>query len=237
MTTTPTTPTTPADHLDTITERWNALQEAAGTRTVTTWPPAMGITRLMTEEERQEQAAERADTNPDAPGPRPTPVNVDVLDVMTTIETGLVTTADWLAERIQRPAFRAPTGRGWSDDVHKAAVLLAAKDAADPRRWKFTGQRDAPTAAEWLSLRMRDQPGPFRALDTGERDAVASVARMSAEMIARTLGEQRRATPLPHPCPQPCGGQLVVEGGDGTPPLVRCEDCGRTWTDTTTAVA
>ncbi|MFI7014407.1 hypothetical protein [Streptomyces sp. NPDC050164] len=229
--------TTAADDLDTITERWPTLHEAAGTRPTTTWPPAMGITRLMTEEERQEQAAERADTNPDAPGPRPTPIDVDVLDVMTTIETGLLTTADWLAERVQRPAFRATTGRGWSDDVHRQVVLLAAKDAADPRRWKYTGQRDAPTAAEWLSLRLRNAPGPFRALDEGERQAVENVARMGVELLRRTLGEARRKEAVPHPCPQPCGGQLVVEGGDGAPPVVRCEDCGRTWTEAAADVA
>lgn len=222
---------TAADDLDTITERWDTLADAAGQRPTTTWPPAMGITRLMSDEERQEQAAERADTNPDAPGPRPAPVNVDVLDVMTVIETGVVTAADWLAERVQRPAFRAPTGHGWSDDVHRAAVLLATKDAADPRRWRFTGQRSAPDAAEWLACRLRDQSGPFRRLDDGERQAVAEVAAAGAELIRRTLGDARRTTPLPHPCPMPCGGQLVVEGGDGAPPLVRCEDCGRTWTE------
>ncbi|GAA2392028.1 hypothetical protein [Streptomyces coeruleofuscus] len=173
----------------------------------------------MTEEERQEQAADRADTNPDAPGPRPTPVDVYVL---MTIETGLVTTADWLAERVKRPAFRAATGQGWSDDVHRQVVLLAAKDSADPRRWKFTGQRSAPEAAEWLSLRFRNSPGPFRTLAEGERQAVENVARMGAELIRRTLGEARRTEAVPHPCPLPCGGQLVVEGGDGAPPVVRC---------------
>ncbi|MEU0332201.1 hypothetical protein [Streptomyces sp. NPDC006193] len=221
---------TAADDLDTITERWTTLQERAGTRPTTTWPPAMGITRLLTEEERAAQAAERADTNPDAPGPRPAPVDVNVLDVMTTIETGLITAADWLASRVQRPAFKAPTGHGWSDDVHRAAVLLAAKDAADPRRWQYTGQRTAPDAAEWLALRLRDQPGPFRKLDEAERQAVAEVAAAGAELIRKTLGDARRREAVPHPCP-PCGGQLVVEGGDGAPPVLLCEDCGRTWTE------
>ncbi|MET8765498.1 hypothetical protein [Streptomyces sp. NPDC004658] len=222
---------TAADDLDTITERWTTLQERAGTRPTTAWPPAMGITRLLTDEERAEHAAERADTNPDAPGPRPAPVDIDVLDVMTTIETGLVTAADWLASRVQRPLFKAPTGQGWSDDVHRAAVLLAAKDAADPRRWRFTGQRSAPEAAEWLALRLRDQPGPFRKLDEGERQAVAEVAASGAELLRKTLGDARRREAVPQPCPVPCGGQLVVEGGDGAPPVVLCEDCGRTWTE------
>ena len=33
------------------------------------------------------------------------------------------------------------------------------------------------------------------------------------------------------------GGRLVVEGGDGEPPVVRCTapGCGRTWTEETTA--
>ncbi|MYW48858.1 hypothetical protein [Streptomyces sp. SID161] len=227
---------TAADDLDTITDRWTTLQERAGTRPSTTWPPAMGITRLMTDEERADQAAERADTAPDAPGPRPTPVDVNVLDVMTTIETGLVTAADWLANRIQRPAFTAPTGRGWNDDTHRAAVLLAAKDAADPRRWTYTGARTAPDAAEWLALRLRDAPGPFRRLDEGERQAVAAVASSGAELIRKTLGDARQRTTVPHPCPG-CAGQLVVEGGDGTPPVVLCEDCGRTWTETTAGAA
>ncbi|MBL1108014.1 hypothetical protein JK361_26075 [Streptomyces sp. 5-8] len=222
---------TAADDLDTITERWTTLQERAGTRPTSTWPPAMGITRLMTDEERADQAAERADTAPDAPGPRPTPVDIDVLDVMTTIETGLITAADWLASRVQRPAFKAPTGHGWSDDTHRAAVLLAAKDAADPRRWKYAGPRTAPDAAEWLALRLRDAPGPFRRLDEGERQAVAEVAASGVELLRKTLGDARRRETVPHPCPMPCGGQLVVEGGDGAPPKVLCEDCGRTWTE------
>jgi hypothetical protein len=223
--------TAAADDLDTITERWTTLQDRAGDRPTTTRPPAMGITRLLDDEERQALVDEHADTNPDAPGPRPVPVDLDVLDIMTTIETGLVTAADWLAERVQRPAFRAPTGHGWSDDVHRAAVLLAAKDAADPRRWKFTGQRSAPNAAEWLACRLRDQPGPFRKLDEGERQAVTEIAASGAELIRRTLGDARRTQAVPEPCPMPCGGQLVVEGGDGEPPVVRCEDCARTWTE------
>ncbi|WP_435643382.1 hypothetical protein ACR9VJ_18215 [Streptomyces sp. H49] len=222
---------TAVDDLDTITDRWATLQERAGTRPATTWPPAMGITRLMTEEERAEQAAERADTAPDAPGARPAPVDVDVLDIMRTIETGLITAADWVASRVQRPPFQAPTGRGWSDDVHRASVLLAAKDAADPRRWKYTGQRTAPEAAEWLALRLRGGAGPFRGLDEGERRAVAEVAASGAALIRKALGDARQRTAVPQPCPLPCGGQLVLEGGDGAPPVVLCEDCGRTWTE------
>ncbi|WP_282795159.1 hypothetical protein [Streptomyces sp. CC224B] len=221
-----------ADDLDTITERWTALEEAAGTRPTTTWPPAMGIARILDDEQRQALAEERADTNPDAPGPRPAPVDIDVLDVMTTIEQGLITTADWLASRVQRPVVTAATGRGWGDELHRQVALLAARDGADPRRWRFTGQRDAPAAAEWLALRVRVAPGPFRALDDGEQQAVARVAAMGAELIRRTLGEERRREAVPEPCPAPCGGQLVVEGGDGAPPVVSCEDCGRTWTET-----
>ena len=227
-------PACPIGHLETVIDRWPALQERAGTRAATSWPPAMGISRLMSEEERQELADERADTNPDAPGPRPAPVDVDVLDVMTTVETGLVTAADWLASRIQREPVTAPTGRGWSDDAHKTAVLLAAKDAADPARWRFTGQRTTPAAAAWLADRLATRPGPCRPLDDGERGAVIEVARMASELVGRTLGDARRVEDVPHPCPQPCGGQLVVEGGDGTPPVVRCTSpgCGRTWTET-----
>ncbi|MEU1155741.1 hypothetical protein ABZ369_22370 [Streptomyces sp. NPDC005918] len=223
-----------ADDLDTITERWAALAEAAGTRPVTGWPPVMGVALILNAEQREEHAAERADTAPDAPGPRPVPVDVDVLDVMRTIEDGLCTTADWLASRVQRPPLGAATGRGWSDDVHRQALLLAAKDGADPRRWSYRGERTAPAAAEWLALRVRAAAGPFRALDVGELEAVAKVAAMGAALIARALGEERRRVPVPHPCPT-CGGQLLVEGGDGQPPVVRCEDCGRAWKDRTAA--
>ncbi|MFB7776897.1 hypothetical protein [Streptomyces bauhiniae] len=229
MTTAPTAAA--ADQLDTITERWATLADRAGDRPATTWPPAMGITRLMSEEERAEQAAERLDTDPDAPGPRPAPIDVNVLDVMTTIETGLLEAADAIAERVQRPAYRAQTGRGWTDNAHRELALLAARDSADPRRWRLTGQRTAPDAAEWLALRLRDQPGPFRPLDQMERELVAAVAATAAELLRKTLGDARQRTVVPHPCPMPCGGQLVVEGGDGEPPLVLCEDCGRTWTE------
>ncbi|MGD6761378.1 hypothetical protein ACOKM5_20805 [Streptomyces sp. BH097] len=219
---------TAADDLATITDRWPSLAEAAGTRPVTGWPPIMGIARILDDEERAQYAAERADTAPDAPGPRPTPVDVDVLDVMNTIEQGLCTTADWLASRVQRPVMTVPTGRGWSDEAHRQAVLAAAKDAADPRRWKYQGERTAIAAAVWLAFRLADAPGPFRALDEGERLAVEKVAAMGVELLHRTLGEQRRTEPVPQPCPV-CRGQLVVEGGDGLPPVVRCEDCGRSW--------
>ncbi|MDX3831368.1 hypothetical protein [Streptomyces europaeiscabiei] len=227
-------PDCPLGHLETVSDRWSTLEERAGTRPTTSWPPAMGITRLMSDEERQELAEERADTNPDAPGPRPAPVDVDVLDVMTTVETGLVTAADWLASRIQREPVKAPTGKGWGDEAHRAAVLLAAKDTADPARWRFTGQRTATAAAEWLAARLADRPGPFRRLDDGERGAVVEVARMASELVRRSLGDARRVEPVPHPCPHPCGGQLVVEGGDGEAPIVRCTErhCGRTWTET-----
>ncbi|MGW4728883.1 hypothetical protein ACWEQC_06830 [Streptomyces shenzhenensis] len=229
-------PECPVGHLDTVVDRWPALQERAGTRPTTSWPPAMGVARLMSEEERQEHAAERADTAPDAPGPRPAPVDVNVLDVMTTVDTGLVTAADWLASRIQREPIKTPTGKGWGDEAHKAVVLLAAKDAADPARWKLTGQRSAPAAARWLAGRLANRPGPCRQLDNGERQAVAEVARMASELMRRVLGDARRMTPVPQPCPAPCGGQLVVEGGDGEPPVVRCEDCGRTWAEAASGI-
>jgi len=224
-------PECPIGHLDAITGRWPTLEERAGDRPTTTWPPAMGIARLISDEERQELADERADTNPDAPGPRPAPVDVDVLDIMALIENGLVTTVDWLAERIQREPLRAPAGRGWDDEVHRTAVLLAAKDAANPARWRFTGRRTAAAAATWLAARLRNEPGPFRKLDEGERQAVENVAAMAGELLRRALGDARRTKTVPHPCPMPCGGQLVVEGGDGEPPVVRCEECGRTWTE------
>ncbi|MCQ9179196.1 hypothetical protein KMT30_09130 [Streptomyces sp. IBSBF 2953] len=65
----------------------------------------------------------------------------------------------------------------------------------------------------------------------GERQAVAEVAASGARLIRRTLGGAPREAPVPEPCPARCGGQLAVEGGDGEPQVIRCEDCGRTWTE------
>ncbi|MFE7977631.1 hypothetical protein [Streptomyces shenzhenensis] len=72
-------PECPVGHLDTVVDRWPALQERAGTRPTTSRPPAMGVARLMSVE-RQEYEAERADTSPDAPAPRPAPVDVEGSD-------------------------------------------------------------------------------------------------------------------------------------------------------------
>jgi hypothetical protein len=48
-------------------------------------------------------------------------------------------------------AGQGSEGEGVGDEAHRAAVLLAAKDATDPARSKDTGQRGATTAAAWLA--------------------------------------------------------------------------------------
>ncbi|MFG2144114.1 hypothetical protein ACGFRG_07930 [Streptomyces sp. NPDC048696] len=221
--------TSAIDHLDTVVDSWADLQDALAARQNTGWPPAMGVTRLLDEQEREAVLDERADSSPDAPGPRPTPLAVDIFDVMRAIERDLVELADQLAERIQRPALRGVTGRGWSDDIHRQAVMLATKDGADGRRWRFVGNRDTVTAARWLASRARADDGPFRALTEGEQARLDHVAAQCAARAERALGIARRVLTTPHPCPH-CDGALKVEGGDGQPPAVRCSDCQRAWT-------
>lgn len=221
---------TVAEDLDTIADNWPALRDMLGGRPTTTWPPAMGVSRLLDDQERAERAAERADTAPDAPGPRPVPVDVDVLDTMTAVTAELVDLADQLAARIQRPvlSLSVTTGQGWTDDLHRAAVLLTAQDSADVRRWRYVGQRTVSDAAEWIAARYQASAGPFRPLTEGERARVEQVAAGGAARVRRALGLARRTTPAPYPCPA-CRGSLVVEGGDGEPPAVRCEEDGCGW--------
>ncbi|MEU7044963.1 hypothetical protein AB0A77_28445 [Streptomyces varsoviensis] len=226
-------------HLQTIRDRWDDLHESLATPTHVSWPPA-GLTTYLrdledadrTPEERQQlaamAAAEHADRRGDAPGPRPVPLSVRIFDTMRTVERDLVDLADQVAADIQRPVIPAATGRGWTDDVHRTAVLLSARDSADRTRWHYTGTRTAPLAAAWLIARLTGAPGPFRPLTLAHRERIARIAEINAERVERALGLARREVQVDRPCPR-CLGELVIDGGDGEPPAVQCVACGRTW--------
>src|SRR5690606_1321363 len=94
------------------------------------------------------------------------PLNLDALDAARTTELALLGTADHIATVAQRPAVTVTTRQGWTDDLHRQAALLAARDQADPRRWSLTdtATRTPVHAAVWLQQRLDGLPGPFRPL-------------------------------------------------------------------------
>src|SRR5579884_3218027 len=105
---------TAADHLATVIRHWPDLAEALAARQADTWPPTMGIARIIDAEDREMAAAERAaDRNPEQIGVRPAPLRIHILDTMRTVEAALVHLADQVAADIQRPAhpeLRAAAG-------------------------------------------------------------------------------------------------------------------------------
>lgn len=217
-----------AAHLATVVRLWPDLVDALAVRQQTTWPPTMGIARLVDQDEREHAAAHRyLDRRTDQIGETPAPIRLDIVDTMRTVQADLVHTADVIAAEVQRPAMsRAP--RHWPAGDRARRNQLAEADAADPRRWRFPGARSAPLAAAWLAARLTAAPGPFLPLNTRHHGAIEAAARRAATTIGTALEIERRQTPVRWPCPH-CRGQLVVAGGDGQAPAVQCDDCGRTW--------
>ncbi|MFF5589702.1 hypothetical protein [Streptomyces hygroscopicus] len=236
-------------HLQLVIDRWADLADALTARQQTTWPPTMGITRIVLDEDaRAAHTAERLDTAPDAPGTRPVPLDLDIYDAMRDVEHQLVHLADVIASQIQRPAMtRAPRGAGWTPEEIARRDQLAAADAADPRRWTWPRlaedaedrrrppgpererlARTAIGAAAWLAGRVENRPGPFLPLGPTRAAQITAVAAAAAARVETALRIARRAAAVDWPCPA-CRGQLEVHGGDGQPPAVRCADCGRSW--------
>ncbi|MGW3570166.1 hypothetical protein ACWDSL_40945 [Streptomyces sp. NPDC000941] len=224
----PATSTSPTEHLQSIIDRWADLEDALSARQATTWPPVMGIVHLvLDDDERAEHAAERLDTAADAPGTRPVPLDLGIYDTMRAVEQDLVECADQTAALIQRsPMPYAP--RDWPAADRARRDQLATADARDPRRWRYTGQRSAPYSAAWLAARLEGLAGPFLPLSPARTARITAVATAAAERVETALRIARRRVPVVWPCPH-CRGHLVVEGGDGQPPAVRCNSCGRTW--------
>lgn len=221
------TTTTAAEHLQLIARHWNDLHALRTTKPHDAWPPPSLNAYLRTVDEYD-------------PADRSAPVRLHIIDTIRTVEAALVDTADATAELVQRPVIGATIGRGWSDEVHRQAVLLSTRDSADPRRWAYTGQRTGKQAARWLHGRLIGQSGPFRPLPDLQRERIALVAAGAAERVEHALGTVRRVVELHETCRKPtgkaneqgvvprCGGRLFLEGGDGQPPTVRCADCSTT---------
>lgn len=221
---------TAAEHLTTVITRWSDLIDALTARNTSTWPPA-GLRHHLhsrSADEAEWAAAHRyLDRSPDQLGETPAPIRLDLLDTMREVEADLVRLADITAAEVQRPAMsRAPAH--WLPADRARRNELADRDAADPRRWRYPGHRDAPLAARWLTARLSDGPGPFVRLHGRHRITIAAAAEQAATRVETALALVRRSTPVAWPCPH-CRGQLAVHGGDGQAPAVRCEDCGRTW--------
>lgn len=167
---------------------------------------------------------------------RQLPIAPEVLDAMREITDTLTELTDHTASQIQRQPIYASTRQGWTDDLHRQAVLLAARDAADPRRWRIGHTTNtAVQAATWLLARL-DGPtdGPFRPLNTAQSRLIADVAAACAITTNRILhiARRRASTGRQH---DGCGGDITIEGGDGGEPGAVCGRCGRTWHLTTAA--
>lgn len=222
--------TAAAAHLTVVITHWPDLADALTARQNSTWPPAMGITAAIRDQDDRDDAAElRAlERNPEQLGVTAAPIRIDVYDTMRAVEADLVHLADVTAAQVQRTSMtHAPLH--WPRRDREQRNLLADGDALDPRRWRYHGTRTAVQAAGWLIRRLDGQAGPFRRLTDDERARITRVASEAAERVERALEIARRSSSVDRPCPH-CRGELVVSGGDGQPPMVRCENCGRTWT-------
>ena len=205
--------TTTTEQLLLTVRHWDDLQALRTSRPHDAWPPPSLQTYLRTIEEYD-------------PTDRSAPVRLHITDTIRTVEAALVDCADQIAAEVQRPVIGATLGRGWTDEAHKAAVLLSARDSADPSRWRLVGTRTAPEAASWLCGRIQGAGGPFRPLTIAHRERIAVVAAGAAERVEHALGITRRAAPTGHTCA--CGGQLILHGGDGNPPANICDTCQAT---------
>jgi len=174
-------------------------------------------------------------------GQRPIPIRLQVYATMRTIEAALTGCAAAVAEHVQRPPMPMPAPRRaayartraerlvWDD--HARRVQAAQDDAADPRRWRYTGAApSAPYTALWLLARVQGAPGPFRPMQDAQHRHVAAVAAESRHRIEQALDTGAETAELARPCPD-CGGTIRVYGGAGASPLANCAQCGGVWSE------
>ncbi len=220
-----------------IATHWAVLRDMLTTTTPTTWPPIMGTHhRDQDDEQLLEAAAERAERTAAAPGRRPAPLRVDVLDTITALDDALLSLADEIASSVQRPAFSVRAASP-HDVVARSVALMGAKDAADPRRWRFNmAHRDGAVAAAWLADRLTVAAGPFRALSLAQQEQIAHTAASCRRRLDRAIGEaaepdENGVTTVELDLTCGCGGRLSVTTGQ-TDFTVNCGSCGLIWTGT-----
>lgn len=232
-------PPTAAQHLQTIIDRWPDLIDAVAARNTSTWPPA-GLRHHLQSRSADEvdwlKAHRYLDRNPAQLGEVPAPINLDLIDTMREVEAALRYLADVTAAEIQKPPMQLAPAH-WLPETRAGHNRRALADRNDRRRWHWRpstigAPRTGLGAAGWLIERLhadgRSVQGPFVRLNGGQRLRIATVAAACANRVEGALAEARRSTPVRWPCPH-CRGQLVVQGGDGAAPAVRCTDCGRAW--------
>ncbi|MEU5716585.1 hypothetical protein AB0G71_12470 [Streptomyces sp. NPDC020403] len=174
-------------------------------------------------------------------GQRPIPIRLQVYATMRTVEAALTGCAAAVAEHVQRAPIPMPAPRraavartradrvAWDD--HARRIRMAQQDAADPRRWRWTGtQPTAPYAALWLLARVQGAPGPFRPLADAQHRHITAVAAESRRRVESVLDTRAATAALSRPCPD-CGGTITVYGGAGASPLANCADCGGVWSE------
>lgn len=235
---------TAAADLRLIATTWPDLNDALG------MPAAIGgfgrglraYMTLLDETDADAAAELRAlERDPAQIGQRPIPIRLQVYATMRTIEAALTGCAAAVAEHVQRPPISMPAPRraavartraervAWDD--HARRVHAAQDDAADPRRWRWTGTPpSAPYTALWLLARIEGRPGPFRPLPDAQHRHVAAVAAEGRRRIEQALDTGAETAQLTAPCPD-CGGTITVHGGAGASPLAHCGQCGGVWTE------
>jgi hypothetical protein len=165
----------------------------------------------------------RDDRDPGRLGERPVPLRLHVVDACRAIEDALASLADEVAAAVQRAPITPLRRPNPADPVARDLALLAARDEADPRRWRYNlGDRSAPTAAGWLLARVLDEPGPCGPLPDMWVYRIGQVAVTAANRIDRVIGSGRRTAPMDRPCLW-CGSTLVLHDDDSSViPYVTC---------------
>ncbi|MEU9606404.1 hypothetical protein [Streptomyces sp. NPDC048057] len=208
------------DALRTVRELWGELLLAIETPPADVWPPRQLAHTLRAADDEQ-LVADRA---PLVLREHPAPLNMTALDTGLAVERMLFDLADTLAAAVQR----AETG--------------------DPRRWEFQqpGATDARRtagsrahglhfASVWIEGRVLDEDTgpeqqldgtptapPFEPLPPHLLHEARRTARVAEGRLLRTLGLDRRSTPVPDQrCPW-CGGELTLHSAPDEPPTVTC---------------
>ncbi|SDL33467.1 hypothetical protein [Streptomyces indicus] len=222
-----------ADDLRVVLDHWQHMRDLIDTARPRTGAEYL---RALDAHDAAEAALDRAAAAPEREhlvlAEQPAPLRLHVVDACRAVEVTLCSLADEIAAEVQRSPITPPRRAVAGDAAALDLELLAMRDAADERRWRYnlSEQRTAPRAAEWLLARLHDEAGPFLPLDEAQRARIGRIAREAARRIERTVGiEQRRAYPMDdRPCPW-CGATLTMHRGGSDADAVTCEngyDCG-----------
>lgn len=241
---------TPDADLAVVLHHWTHMRDLIDTATPEAWPPADTSRYLaaLDEHDRDEVASYRMSPadwlarpgesdqgEPAAERERlvlaeaPAPLRLHVVDACRAVEVALAAMCDEIAAEVQRAPISPPRKAVAGDELALDLELLATRDTADPRRWRYNmGDRSATAAATWLRARLADEAGPFLPLHDGHRARIAEIAREAARRVERTIGSGRRSVPMDRLCPW-CTGLLVMHRSpDDGRDAVTCEtgrDC------------